>query len=449
MKVFKQVSATLLSVAMLVSLLTSCGGAAKADPIQEAFGYNKDTEFATFNGDKITAGDYLPWLSNYVSYIDNSYKMMGNPGINWDEDMGDGTTAKQYVKSQVMDTVKLFWAVESMAKEEKVKISAEDKKKYEEQRAEAVKSMGSEEAYAVYLKSMCLTEKQMERISTIEALRTGLQEKLCGEGKKFAATADTLHAYLDEKGILKAKHILLLTKDPSVDGPAYSKEKIAEQKKKADDLLAQLRAAQDPVVLFDTLMNANSEDTGLQGNPNGYLFSTKPDGVDFTSRMVPEFEQGTAALSYNQISEVIKSDYGYHIILRLDPLDDKETNTKYEKAWYGEQLDKLYQERIDKVEVKTTDAYNNLDAKDFYEKLTAYTKTQTDALPKKDETKTEDGAANGSTENGAAGGDGTTDASKADAKENPAPEGEATPNPATDKADATNGASGTAETPAQ
>lgn len=447
MKVFKKASAAFLSVAMLVSLLTSCSGGAKVDPIQEAFGYSKDTVFATFNGDKITAGDYLPWLSNYVSYIDNSYKMMGNPGINWDEDMGQGTTAKQYVKSQVMDTVKLFWAVESLAKEEGAKISAEDKKKYEEQRAEAVKSMGSEEAYAVYLKSMCLTEKQMERISTIEALRNNLQAKLCGEGKKYTANADTLHAYLDERGILKAKHILLLTKDPSVDGPAYSKEKIAEQKKKADDLLAQLRTAQDPIALFDTLMNANSEDSGLKGNPNGYLFSTKPDNVDFTSRMVPEFEQGTAALGYNQISEVIKSDYGYHIILRLDPLEDKETYTKYESQWYADQLDKLYQERIDKVDVKTTDAYNNLDAKDFYEKLTAYTQTQMDALPKEDQAQGDDGAPAKNTEGGAATGDGTSDANKADANVTPAPEGSAAPDQATDKA-ATDGASGEAQTPA-
>lgn len=444
MKVLKKASAALMSAALLISLLASCSTGSKVDPIQEALGYSQDTVFATFNGDKITAGEYLPWLANYVTYMDGMYKMMGNPGINWDEDMGNGTNAKEYMKSQVMDTVKLFWAMESLAKEEGAKVSAEDKKKYEEQRAEAVKSMGSEEAYAVYLKSMCLTEKQMERISTIEALSKNLQAKLCGEGKKFTANADTLHAYLDELGVLKAKHILLLTKDPSVDGPAYSKEKIAEQKVKADSLLAQLRSAQDPVALFDTLMKENSEDTGLEGNPNGYLFSTKPDGVDFSSRMVPEFEKGTAALGYNQISDVIQSDYGYHIILRLDPLEDKETYAKYEEKWYGEQLNKLYQERVDKVEVKTTDAYNNLDVKDFYDKLTAYTKTQMDALPKEDQAQTGDGSATGNTDSGAAGGDGN----KTDGTEAPKTEEGATPNEGQAQGTTTDGTGGETQTPA-
>ena len=73
---------------------------------------------------------------------------------------------------------------------------------------------------------------------------------------------------------------LLLTVDMSAqptqqeDGsyayPALPAEKVAEQKKLAEDLLAQLQGAEDLPAKFDELMKAHSEDSGLESNPDGY-----------------------------------------------------------------------------------------------------------------------------------------------------------------------------------
>ena len=150
-----------------------------------------------------------------------------------------------------------------------------------------------------------------------------------------------------------------------MDGAEYSASEVAAQLAKAEDILAQLRASENPVELFDTLMNEYSEDSGLAGNPDGYLFSTKPDGVNFTSRMVTEFGEGTAALEYNEIGEIVESTFGYHIILRLDPMADETTVETYRAQWQGDQMDALFQERADAVEVETTAAYDELDAQVF------------------------------------------------------------------------------------
>jgi len=372
MNQLKKAASLVAVTALLLSLLAACQGGSKVDPVQEALGYSKDTVFATFNGQKITAEDYLFWLARYADYINQMQTMMGAPSINWEEDMGGGVSAKDYMKSETLETVKLFWVIENMAKEKGVKLGAEDKKAFDEERTAAIEQTGGQEAYEVYLKSMCLTDESMERINNVSALANKLEKSLCREGGQFDATKDTVRSFMEEQGILKAKHILLLTKDPVVDGKAYSQEKIAQQKKLADDLLAQLRASEEPLVLFDKLMNEYSEDTGLQGNPGGYLFSTSPDGVDFTSRMVPQFEEGTKALGFNEISDVVESEYGYHIILRLDPVEDQETFEKYQTKWWGSQMDKLYQEKVDAVKVETTEAYNNLNVQEFYEKLQAY-----------------------------------------------------------------------------
>lgn len=383
MKLWKRASALLVSAALVSSLLAACG-APKVDPVQEALGYPGSTVFATINGDKITAGEYLVWLASYIDNVNSNYQMMGAAGIDWAQDLGDGSTPKDFVKTQTLEHVKMLWAIENTAKTEGVKNNAEDQKAYEEERSAAIEQLGGEEEYAVYLKSMLLTEAQMEKITKTSALSEKIEAALAREGGRFEATKEIVGKYMEEQGIFKAKHILYSTVDAALDNAPYSPEKVAAQKQKAEAALAQIRAAEDPIATFDTLMQEQSEDPGLQTQPDGYLFSTKPDGVDFSSRMVEEFEAGTQALAYNGVSELIKSSFGYHIILRLDPTDDTETYEKYRDRWEGTQIDTVYQEALDKAEVKTTEAYDAVDAEDFYSKLTAYRTEVEKTMPKEE-----------------------------------------------------------------
>ncbi len=366
----KQLTAGILSLLLLLTLLSSCAGGGR-DPIEEAFGYSKDTVFAKFNGQEITAEMYLPWLANYVTYIDSMYKSMGNLGVDWDEDMGEGVLAKDFMKSTVMDTVKLFMVIELYAKQYKLELGKEDKEAYQEQRASAVEALGSEEAYLASLYSACLTDASMEKIHGLEILRDRLQETICGEGKEIVATKDQVHQYVSDLGIFQAKHILLLNQDIATGEP-YPPEQITAQKEKAYLLLSELRSAADPLTLFDKLMQEHSQDTGLESNPDGYLFSTNPDGVDFTGRMVEEFEKGTAALRYNEISDVITSPYGYHIILRVDPLTNEETYMKYLDKYYTSKMDNMYQEAMKSADISFSEDYQNLDAEAFFTALQAY-----------------------------------------------------------------------------
>lgn len=106
-----------------------------------------------------------------------------------------------------------------------------------------------------------------------------------------------------EKNYITAKHILLTTAN-------LTPEKQAEKKAVAEQIAKQLKQGAS----FDSLMKEYSEDPGLAQFPDGYTFTA--------GEMVSEFETAAFALSENQISPVIETSYGYHIIQRL-PLEKK------------------------------------------------------------------------------------------------------------------------------
>ena len=97
--------------------------------------------------------------------------------------------------------------------------------------------------------------------------------------------------------MLAADHILLLTKDTTPAGKAAVKKKI-------DALRARVTPAN-----FAELARTNSEDP--QSSVQGGSLGVFPRGA-----MVKEFDQATAALKPGEISPVIQTQFGYHIIRR-------------------------------------------------------------------------------------------------------------------------------------
>ncbi|MEP6716291.1 MAG: peptidyl-prolyl cis-trans isomerase [Terriglobia bacterium] len=108
---------------------------------------------------------------------------------------------------------------------------------------------------------------------------------------------------------VKARHILLKIDAANTD---------AVVKPKAEALLKQVQAGGD----FAKIAKENSQDTGsaVQGGELGFLVK---------GQTVPEFEKAAFALQPGQISGLVKSQFGYHIIqseaheqARLQPFDE-------------------------------------------------------------------------------------------------------------------------------
>jgi len=134
-------------------------------------------------------------------------------------------------------------------------------------------------------------------------------------------TTQDLQAYYDQHRDeyrlpeqVKVSHILIKTPLPAADGKVDDKA-VEAARVKAEDVLKQVKAGGD----FAKLAEKYSDDPGSAKN-GGSL------GLIGRGRTVPEFEKAAFSLPKGQISDLVKSSYGYHII-RVDDKQDAHMKT--------------------------------------------------------------------------------------------------------------------------
>ena len=385
MKTMKRLFSLALVLALAVSALTGCGGgdgsASSADPagsvpsdssadpaealdlsqITDPYlatsGLAGDTVVARAGDQDITAAQLLYWV-NYGAelYLVSSGATSVND-LPWDTDLGDGMTFADQMKQSALDAAAFYALLPTVAQGEGLSVTQETLDSLEEQRTQMLEQLGGDEtALEHYFWYQMLTWDQMSDMSQRSDLHLQLQNLYYGEGSdEYPTDAEVLSFAQDELGIYRAKHILLMTVDPETREP-LDEETIAQKKAQADDLLSQLRAAEDPVALFDELMNQYSEDTGLAAYPDGYTAQK--------GQMVPAFEDTALALQDGEISDVVESDYGYHIILRL-PLDPAD----YRDQLVAQRMQTRTDQWLEEYGVETLEAYDQLDPAAFREQV--------------------------------------------------------------------------------
>jgi peptidyl-prolyl cis-trans isomerase C len=188
------------------------------------------------------------------------------------------------------------------------KATAEDKTKAKEncdKRFETIKTRaGTDEVLDRQLKSVGMTREVLKT----KMLEESVAEAVIERELKINITDDQVKKFYDENPakfeqaeMVRASHILLMTKDQTTgeDLPADKKE---AKKKQAEDLLKRARGGED----FAKLAKEFSEDPGSKDKGGEYTF---PRG-----QMVPEFEASAFSLKTNEVSDIVTTQFGYHII---------------------------------------------------------------------------------------------------------------------------------------
>ncbi len=361
----KKIAAGVLAAVMLAGCTAQNPTPAPAgehDIVQEVLGVPGNTPIMTIDGVDVEAERYLFWLVNSIE-TQKYYGYALETDEDWIQQVG-GVTIRDAIKMDALDTLILFQVVETNAKANGVELTQKQADEMDAKIQESIDQAGGEEYFQNQLDGMCIGRDNFMAMNQVQYLDQGLYEKLEAEGK-LDVTAEDVDSFIEDNGLYGAKHILLSTRRSNADGSGYedfSDEEKAQVLEKANDLRRQLKEAGDSEELFDQLMNEYSEDSrnddGTLAAPDGYTMA-------YAGQMVPQFEEGALALEVGQISEPIQTDYGYHIILRI-PVD----RAQLEENMSGDyKLSMMIQEWVQNAVVKTTDLYDDLDPKVFYEKL--------------------------------------------------------------------------------
>ena len=325
------------------------------DPALAVAGVAGDEVLVRLGTAEITANDYLYWLQRSISdYLEPFGGQMTT--LPWDTEMSDGLTFGQYMLDNALDAAALHCMLRELARQENLTPDPEVATQVDKQYAAMVVQAGSDESRVIHtLWTQMLTRDLLINLNENTELFSQLAELYYGENSGHYPTDAEVNAYLDEVGRYKAKHILLATIDLDTREP-LDEATVAQKKAQAEDFLAQLRAAEDPIALFDDLMNEHSEDSGLATNPDGYTTAK--------GEMVAPFEEAALALKAGEISEVVESDFGYHIILRL-PLDPDD----FRDDCVTSLMEKRIDQEIERLGLEKTAAFDKLNVGDFWDKL--------------------------------------------------------------------------------
>ena len=179
--------------------------------------------------------------------------------------------------------------------------------------ADAKTHLGSEEKVDNQLKLMGMTREEF----TAKLVQQSTAEAVVKRELKVNVTDDDVKKYYEDNPSrfeqpeqVHAAHILLATKDMKTN-TELTEDKKAAKLKLAQDLVKRARAGED----FGKLAKEYSEDPGSKDKGGEYTF---PRG-----QMVAEFEAAAFSLSPGQVSDVVTTQFGYHVIKVIDKIPAK------------------------------------------------------------------------------------------------------------------------------
>jgi len=286
-----------LVLVLIATAFTGC--------VQKAEG----TEAATVNGESISIEQYKKELALYKNMYESQY---GNDI--WSIEMEEGKTFERYLKEAVLDTMVLDKALEQEALDSGFEVSEEE---LNEQFDAYKGQFPSEEEYNSYLESNDLSEEYVKDSMKKDQL---INKYINDYVENLELSEDELKEYYDSNkeqiDSVKASHIL-------VENPVL-----------AQDILAKLYEGED----FEELAAEHSIDGSAQsGGDLGYFKR---------GEMIPEFEEVAFTLETGELSGLVESQYGIHIIKVMDRkvnFEDNELEVKeaLKNQKYNEKLEEV------------------------------------------------------------------------------------------------------------
>ena len=295
---------------------------------------NANEVVAKVNGNDITVKQFQSTLALYKQSLESMYG-----STIWDTEVEEGVKYKDKFKDIMLDQMIDIEAVCEQARKEKL---VPTKEEVDKAFNELKKNIDADKEYKNQLKEMGIDDtylrNQQEQDLTIQKYKENFDKnvKITDEEMKKYYEEHKKDYYKDE---VKASHILISTVDDN--GKPLSEAKKKEAKKKAEEVLKKAKSGEE----FSELAKEYSDDPGSAANGGDLGYFTK-------GQMVQPFEEAAFSLKPGEISGLVESEYGYHIIKVYDKIDKQLSFDEVKDQIKKTLIEDKYMENIESISKK-------------------------------------------------------------------------------------------------
>jgi len=300
----------------------------------------------TIDETKFTKADLNMQLYNlkYSYFGKESYEI---PDATLDEQITSlNMTVGEYLKQQAVEELKILTAVERIAEDNNISLSDEDYEELEENKEEVISNVGGKSEFKKLLRKNNITEAAYDKFYYINKLYDKVFEELYSSGKKNDLTNEEKESAKEEyfEKYLKIQQIVLAKIDVST-GNDLSDTIINQKETLANSILTEARNGAD----FEDLIIKYSEEAQEKGN-NTYYYA-KGD-------LLENIESVVVSLGTGSVSDVIETDYAFHIVKRLE-LDDSKLENYYDIVRNNKLVDDI-QDMIEDYKIFYENSYKKI-----------------------------------------------------------------------------------------
>lgn len=294
-KILKSISVFLFTLLILSGCDTDEARPIITDKID---GNDTAFEITVFGGDtkKLTVDEYRYYIAQaaYTEVYNRMPEFGGDfTSVDWNQRVDEDNTLAELIEEKAEDTLLKTAGIVAYGEQKGIRLSDSEEKQVDEMVDQYIE-MNGEEALMLELMQMGVTSVDgYKRVYNLSAAYSKVERELGENWDKYVDDIKlTLRSYKSDD-VVSAKHILIMNDSEKHSNPKTTIEEVRSRALSGED--------------FNALMGEFNEDPGQ--NMGGYTFGK--------GEMVPEFEVAAFALGYDEISEIVESNYGYHIIKRV------------------------------------------------------------------------------------------------------------------------------------